>query len=418
MLSIYYSDSGRTIRFGNEELSRLRRARKVFIISEPIKQSATLYIYACSHMNNLHSLWIRVNRHTIEVKPDSIAYLHWLNIPLPGEYLVEGQNMVELWSDNSALDGWMLGLDPTCQSSSSQVSVDGGKSWQNTGKGIHSLACGEYILRMRSSFAVEENSKNSFVEERSEHLLGETLRQTIPLQIKSISNPWDKMLALSSWVSMQWQYRNSIDGIEYAPWDPLTILSWGKRCIGQVKSEPVVMCVHYGAVFTMMAQVLDIPARCVCSTDDINVGKGHFVSEVWMQQWNKWCQVDPNCDIVYVENGTPLSVGELFSKKDKLRQIAVKGKGFVHQPKSIQSYAEDNFLTGRSFRYWAVWPRNDFLSNPHLMPTSHGCGAYAESDWLWAKTEMIDHLGMFPNHIESQLLCSLPSNIKQKNKRN
>ena len=56
------------------------------------------------------------------------------------------------------------------------------------------------------------------------------------------------------------------------------------------------MCVHYAVAFVSCCQALGIPARCAAVTGALNSGPGHFVAEVWFEDYAKWVVVDPNTD--------------------------------------------------------------------------------------------------------------------------
>jgi len=294
------------------------------------------------------------------------------------------------------MDGWVLGLSSEPHATGSALSLDGGATWQNDRMGhLHCLR-GEYVVRLRlADESLSDPPPPEPVWERPDCALLAELRSAVPREVRSVTDPWERALALSSWVSARWRYHNTDDGIEYVPWDPLTILSWGRADHGQEMDAPVGMCVHYGIVFVSAALSLGLPARSICLSDTINGMLGHFISEVWIEKWEKWCQVDANCDIVYVRDGVPLSVAELHRARAALSALARKGPGFALQPAGVQQYAERNFMTGLSFALWAVWPRNDYLSRPDLTPTMHGVGAYDEPEWLWAETAAAE-AGMFP----------------------
>ena len=74
---------------------------------------------------------------------------------------------------------------------------------------------------------------------------------------------------------------------------------------------------------------------------------------------------------------------------------------------SVQEFF-DYFTAGDAYHYWAVWPRNDYLSHPECCPPSHGTCYYAETDWLWNKPEGAHPLGMFPNLVDLDRLMDPP----------
>jgi len=62
-------------------------------------------------------------------------------------------------------------------------------------------------------------------------------------------------------------------------------------------------------------------------TDDLGGSNGHFVSEVWIERWGKWCHLDPTLDLAYVADGVPLSVAELYPLRHRLSALAAPGPG-------------------------------------------------------------------------------------------
>jgi len=406
---LFYSESGRIVRFLNEELSSRRRARKVLHLPQDVRSGGTLYVYAHPHKGCARPLKLTFNGHPFEIAPDGLQGFHWLALPLKREHVRPGPNTVELWCEGVAMDGWVLGLESNVRAADSALSLDGGATWQNERMGVLSCLRGEYVLRLRlDDGALEDPPPPAPVWEAPNYPLLLELRACVPPKVQSVSDTWQKARALSSWVSSQGRYRNTSNGIEYAPWDPFTILSWGKRQRGQEMSAPVVMCVHYGIVFVSAALSLGIPARNVCSTNAINGILGHFVSEVWVEKWQKWCQVDADCDIVYVMDGVPLCVSELHQAGARLPTLAQKGPGFRRQPAFVRELADQHFVTGDSFALWAIWPRNDYLSHPELTPTMHGAGSYHETEWLWARTASAATLGMFPYCLPPEQLQAPP----------
>jgi len=393
----------------NEELSFRRQALKIFSLPAKTACEGTLYIYACNHPGCKIPLQVKLNNHLYKIKPDRVKFLHWFSLPVNSVHLKSGENSVEIWSENTAWDGWTLGIDGTVENRSSRLSFDGGKTWTDKHMSVYHCLSGEYIVRLRlDDPGYADPGMPRFVGEQPTCPLFEELHRIIPSRIKKITDPWEKALELSSWVSEQWDYVNNFNGIEYAPWDPLTILSWGKNKYGHSRENPIVMCVHYAIVYCSAAMALGIPARNLCVTDELDDGAGHFTCEVWIDKWQKWCQVDANCDLAYLEKEIPLSVAEIWPKRDKLASLARKGSGFIKQSVGVRDYALKHFITGTSFKYWAVWPRNDYYAHPECSPPAHGVADYAETDWLWAKPGKETDLGMFPYRIEADLLKAAP----------
>lgn len=416
MSPLFFNDAGRTLRFLNESLSTRRHARKLFRLPRAAVAGGTLYLYVHSHPGHRAPLRVSVNgrRHTLP--PTARHFPYWGAVPIKRGVLKAGLNTIELWSDNTALDGWTLGLESNPHARSSASSLDGGRTWRNDRMGLHLNVRGEYVIRLRlADPALSDPPPPAFVWEDPRHPAFADLRAIIPASVRREPDPWQRARRLSTWACGQWTYRNSAAGTEYAPWDPLTIRAWGRTEYAQESVNPIVMCVHFGVFYSLAALAVGIPARMLCCTNALGGMHGHFISEVWMERWQKWCQVDANCDLIYVKNGVPLSVAELYPARRELPRLAVRGPGFARQIPPVIAYAERYFMNGHSFAVWAVWPRNDFFSRPELTPTVHGASAYGEPAWIWAQTPergrpgLLGDFGMFPYHAPPGRLQAAPT---------
>jgi transglutaminase-like putative cysteine protease len=409
---LYYSESGRVIRGLSEELTRRRRARKILRIPDNLRAGGTLYVYAHAHPGHTGPLRVAVNGNAFEVSPADVQSFRWFELPLQARHLRAGENVIEMWSDTDAMDGWVLGLEGRPDAADSALSLDGGATWSSDRMGLFLRMRGEYVVRLRlHDAALSDPPPPAFAWERPDCPALEPLLLQIPAEVRRIADPWARARALSSWVSGQWLYRNTTTGAEYAPWDPLTILSWGRAERGQELERPIVMCVHFGVVYVAAALAVGLPARNLCTSNTMDGMLGHFISEVWIEKWGKWCQVDANCDIVYLRDGVPLSVAEMHPAGADLARLAVKGPGFPAQPEFIRHYADEHLLSGRSFAVWAVWPRNDYMSRPDCTATMHGAGSYHEAEWLWAASDpraADAEMGMFPHRLPPERLHEAP----------
>jgi hypothetical protein len=409
MSKLFYTESGKTIHLVNEEVSARRRVRKVFQLPRKVASGGTLYVYAAPHPGCNVPLQVAVNGQPFKLDPGPTSYLHWFRLPVSAKALQGGKNAVELWCDRVAMDGWVLGLEGGHAKPTSWLSLDSGKSWQNHQMGLHQRMTGEYVLRLRlDDPALCDDPPAARVWEDRDCALFEEFRRLIPAPVQSIKDHWKRACRLSSWVFQQWTYRNTSTGVDYAPWDPLTILSWGKSARGHALANPVVMCVHYGVVFTAAALAVGIPSRNVCSTSELDRGSGHFISEVWMEKWGKWCAVDPTADLVYVKDGVPLSTAELYPNRDSFPSLLVRGTAFAKLTDDPRLRFDESLRNPEVYKYWSAWPRNDYLSHPELTPPSHGATAYVESDWLWQRPADGYDLGMFPHVLGLEALQEPP----------
>jgi len=410
MSRLFYTEQGMCAYLLYEAVSARRRLRKQLVLPERIAAGGTLHLLAKPFQDCRQPLRVQVNDHLFTLEPAPTSYLSWHELPLELEHLRPGVNTVEIWSDNTALDGWAVGMESGYRPAGSRLSLDGGQSWQNERMGITHALSGEYIVRLRlENPALRDPEPPAFVWERPDCPQFAAVREAIPVEIREVADLWERARALAAWVSTQWEYRNTRGGIEYAPWDALTILSWGRAKRGMVQPNPIVMCVHFGIVFVTCALALGIPARSVCCNGGSPHTVGHFISEVWIERWNKWCQVDGNCDVVYMRNGVPLSVDELSRLGDEAGSLAVTGAGYERQGDFIKQFVHDFMLNGQVYQHWAVWPRNDYLSYPELTPPSHGSTEYAEAAWRWSEdVRHLEALGMFPCRVPAAALAVPP----------
>ena len=211
----------------------------------------------------------------------------------------------------------------------------------------------------------------------------------------------ERIRALSSWLSTSWEHTgpaNPAVSVVYGPWDAETILAWGKARSGHNGYRPMVMCVHYAAAFVSSCQCVGIPARCVVVTGAVNKGCGHFVSEVWSDEHDKWIMVDPNTDsIMWKGRGSAFSHGDSTGRLRPVRSDRV-GSGFL-LPEDVPHMVEfirDNYQKGVCFKHRSIWPRADLLSHPELSPPGHGWINYCETELVWDRKDLEKGFGMFP----------------------
>jgi hypothetical protein len=415
MSRLFFSETGRLLYLENEELASYRRARKVFRLPAGIQGGATLFLLAKSRRGCRRPLRVQVNgRRTLSLAPKHVHYLSWFALHLGAGDIRGGTNVIEIWSDNDALDGWILGLEPCVRKPDSALSLDGGRTWQSNRMGVHHCLRGEYVIRLRlDDPELSDPPPPARTWEKPDCPRFAALTAAIPRRIGRIEDPWQRARALATWVCSWSLYRmdraRKHQIAEYCPWEPLTIRAWLKADFGQYQANPVAFCVHYGAAFVSLALALGLPARCVCGTGGtLERGPGHFIAEVWIEKWRKWCYLDPMCDFAFLRNSVPLSTAEL-AEQPALRLLGwlSRGPGFFRLPRPTRMMFKSAFGTGICFRHWALWPRNDFLSHPELTPPSHGAVYYCETDWLWAKTGRASQ-GMFPWHVPADLLAKPP----------
>jgi hypothetical protein len=223
-------------------------------------------------------------------------------------------------------------------------------------------------------------------------------RGLLPPRILAAGSTLERVQRLSTWVSTQWEYKNTSNGVSYGPWDAETILAWGKAGRGHDGLPPVVMCVHYAVTLATCCVAVGIPARCAAFTGAINGFNGHFTAEVWFEELGKWVMVDPTLDAMLFRDGVPLSVSEIQHAGSPLSNLVRFGPGKEFQIKNplIKPWIDANFLQGVCFRHRSLWPRMDFLTHPEFTPSGHGSTSYCETALVWEAGDLEQGFGMFP----------------------
>lgn len=390
METLVANETGRVVLGIGEEVNDRRHARTRLVT---VDELTALYVLAAPHSPESAPLSIAVNGIPFgTVQPVDDPTLRWWRISAPPGAQVNGEAEVVLSSAGSAMVGWSLAIDPTC--GGDEISTDGGRSWQAERLGYLHTGPGRYVVRGRDSGGVPQMPpKHRWENPDLAKALYERLSPPVDLGRDTLAT----VRALSTWVCRAWWYRNTSEASLYAPWDPESILSWGKAERGFHDRVPVVMCVHYAIVLTALCQALGIPARCAAVTQEVNGANGHFVSEVFLAETGRWAMVDPTYDALFIGDDGPLSVRELSKYAGQSARFFSAGPGFAERLRSPagRAWYESVLLDGHCFAYHSVWPRSDFLAHPEFSPPGHGACAYSETDLVWGHPSAGGDLGMF-----------------------
>jgi hypothetical protein len=383
MSKLFYTERGRTNGFLHEELSQWRHAKKVLNVPAAAASApATAWVLAIKYADS--SLPMRVAINGVEQKAvqplEPEAIWQWVPIEIKAGTLKAGDNSIVLWCDSPAMNAWAIGIDATHPQPESFISIDAGQTWRNDAMGAHHAIIGEYIVRIRShAESLRDGSTPGIVYGDADHPRMAALREIIPAAIRDESDPWRQTLALREFVCAAWDYHG---GQVYAPWDPMTILDWGKANRGHNQKSAVTFCVHYGATFVALATVLGRAARCVAVTGGLNSYHGHFMAEVWDERMGKWVLHDPTID-AHFEQEQPLSLFEIAD-------LAHAGQSLVGTPRTGPAHRGPTgkgmiktIEAGKLFDLACVWLRNDYVSDPAIAPPAHGQVIYCETDFLW-----------------------------------
>ena len=397
MSKLYLSENGNVVPALCEELTTYRRARKVLPLSSTAAPG-TLYILARPYGGGDLPLRLAVNGVEVPaIQPKSPEAYLWYDVPLDASLLKPGANTFELWTDAPTMNAWSLAIEAGHGESESFISDDGSTTWRNEKMGYLNVLRGEYVVRVRLAEGEDPVPPAMVWEDPSNPRL-EHLRQIMPAQSLAPGPLLTRVRALTSWLSSSWEHTNSNRAAQYGPWDAETILAWGKARSGHNGQVPIVMCVHYAVAFVSCCQAAGIPARAAVFMGTVNGSDGHFVAEVWFEEYAKWVMVDPNLDAILWKEGVPLSVTEIQQAGSDLSELIQWGPGIEFQRRNpiITDWIQDIYLPGICFRHRSMWPRADFLSHPELTPPGHGSIAYCETNLVWEKDELPRGFGMFP----------------------
>ena len=323
MSQLFFSERGRALLTHSEEITRWRWARKrLELPAAAAEAKADLWFLLQLYEENRRPLEVRVNGETVgAVDPDPrlAAFPVWARLGIPSGRLKAGINEIELRCDARAMNAWMLALEPGHRDPQSSLSTDRGQTWHNENMGVHNVLRGEYVIRLRShSQKLNDPAAPRIVYEDPRHPRVKESLQLIPPSIAKIPRPLEQLRALRTWVARSWGHRGT--GLVYTPWDPWTILDWGKANRGQGRDDTICMCVHFATLFAALATALGHRARCVVISDKLDEPTGHFMAEVWDDGLGRWVLHDPNYDVEYVD-GEPLSVIDLAERSHEGRVV-------------------------------------------------------------------------------------------------
>lgn len=397
MSKLYFTESGRYWPTIGEEVTRVRRARKMLDLPAT-RHPAKLFILARPHTPKAQPLEIAVNgRGPIYVRPARPIW-SWHDVELPASHLRQGANTIDLWADCSAMEGWSIAMQIGDSAGASAVSTDGGMQWSSGAMGYAAQFPGDYAIRIRLAERVDPSAP-SMVWESDSQLLAAVL-EGVPEEVTRLGPTLDRVRRICTWVAGQWEYYNKSP--LPAPWDPATILAWGRAKAGFGGIRPTVHCVHYAVAFALICAGAGIPARCSAFTGAIPsaVGPacGHFVAEVWLEEFQKWVLVDPNLDGIPFDGSTPMSVDEVRDSHRALDDLMRWGPAHIArlQNRSLNRWFNRVYVAGQWMQYRAIWPRTDFLSRPDLCSAAHGQLPYSETDLVWEEGARDRGFDMFP----------------------
>ena len=157
--------------------------------------------------------------------------------------------------------------------------------------------------------------------------------------VEGWENDFDLARKLMNWCRAQWEPGRPDP---YPPINAMEILREirAKRTGG--------FCAQYNYIFVQGLQSFGILARYATILH-------HEVTEVWIQQYQKWICFDPLYDAYYTDQlGTPLTVLEIHQQVKNQRPVRIR----ANQPVAdVDSHLQQ-------FRQFAIWIKNNHISSP------------------------------------------------------
>jgi Transglutaminase-like superfamily len=416
---LYCLDSGRMLRVRAEELSALNLAAKTFKIkkdSQLGEASGRLFFFVREAPGNRRALHLELNGQEIAClppDPQQQGGWDWAELPIPEGALCSGENRFVFRAEGNAPDSWSLAVSCEKPRGASSRSVDGGVSWpKNMLLGYDCSLTGEYIVRLEVS--PDNNPGRSrrpaFVYEDPDNPRLTAMRQEFGLEklIRGAGNTLERAGKIMSWWTGSWTYNGS-RSFKYAPWDPFAVHAWKNAPDLPGAEAPLAFCVHSASCLTLLLRAIGLWARPVV-TDCINPQGtgGHFLTELWSAEDQRWVVLDPHFDAVLTLDGEPAGALELQAvseRNESSRMGFIPGESYGSNPRCKEKWLQ-RWLANQGLWELGYWERGDMASHPELIPTEHGVTAYRSSDFLWLDTEKTPHRPYFPKWTRQRKLLN------------
>ena len=399
MSKLYYTESGHSMPNLAEELTTFRRARKVLTLP-PTSSPATLYFVARAHEGSNRPLHVSVNGTVLPPVSPELPWHTWYEVPVYPGLLSTGDNVLEFWTDSTAMNSWALGLEAGHADPNSYVSDDSGRSWRSHHMAYLNVVRAEYVVRVRLAEGEDPAPPPMVFNDPDDPRL-ESLRAIMPEQALDRSLPkLERLRSISTWLASSWEHTPAAQGLGVVntPWDPETVLAWAPGQCGHNGLRPTANCIFYGVAFANAAQSIGVPARCAIFAGKPGKADGHFTAEYWSDEHQKWAMVDPNFDDFFIHDGVPLSVSEMQKLGSDLEDVTARGPGAESQRPNqrVHRWFDSHERRARSLEFRTAWYRADQLSRPEFSPPAHGGGgAYTETGIVWEERDK-DIWPMFP----------------------
>ena len=209
------------------------------------------------------------------------------------------------------------------------------------------------------------------------------LRETYKLDdvIAAGETEFDQFVLLRQWVRKQWPHNDMGSGVR--TWDALEILGAPENMKG--------MCVHFGVTYTQCALALGFNARQI-------ILDGHYVSEIWSNEHQKWVLMDVEttnsegwnrygtAHYVDAESGVPLNGWELNKRiVNGLASSIIQKLDMTNDAGVYKTHDRQYDAAGLAFFRRVAWPlRNNYLDQLEPWEEFHGQDHYRSNAYIWA----------------------------------
>lgn len=201
--------------------------------------------------------------------------------------------------------------------------------------------------------------------------------------VASARNEFEKFTLLRQWVRQQWENGWDRGALDYVPpWDARLILTLAS------KENSLGMCTHYANTFVQCCAALGLTARTLI--------RGHCQTEVWSNDFGKWCLMDPGGDTDdsrkatghYEKHGIPLNALNLhrayLRAKASGELAALDGETPV--PEVFAGCQLDSpWILG--YQRFFIPLRNNHLDSQQPEESQHGSANFKFTRHLWWRDE-------------------------------
>ena len=194
-------------------------------------------------------------------------------------------------------------------------------------------------------------------------------------KISSAKREFDKIILIKEWLNSYMKFGIPHD-VDYN-FNALDILE-------RAEKGDTFFCSEYSTTYIELLASIGVTARYV------GLFKGHAVSEVWSDDYDKWIVIDPTYNIYYEENGIPLNALELHNAwvNNKWKDIKVafgnKNREIEKYPYKLIDYYADFFIRMRNDWLTNLYPRWHAKSNS-IMNGLEWSDAYTKNDMRIAR---------------------------------